>query len=83
MALAAQNLIHFATISSYTVTIVNNHNAYDYLSPPTIHLIKQIHQKSKIDLPVYELLRLGLLYEHGGVAVRLPNLLLMQGLDWV
>jgi hypothetical protein len=48
-----------------------------------INLIKDIHQKSRIDLPVYELLRLALLYEHGGVAIRLPNLLLMQGLDWV
>lgn len=83
VALSAQNLIHFANISNYTVRIVNNHNAYDYLSHSAINSIKQIHQKSKIDLPVYELLRLALLYEHGGVAVRLPNLLFMQGLDWV
>ncbi len=48
-----------------------------------VALIKDIHQKSRIDLPVFELLRLALLFEHGGVAVRLPNLLLMNELDWV
>jgi hypothetical protein len=36
-----------------------------------------------VHIPVYELLRLALLFEHGGVSVRLPNILAMERLDWV
>ena len=35
-----------------------------------------------MDLAVYELLRLALLYEHGGVFLR-PGIILMEGLGWV
>ena len=45
--------------------------------------IKETHQKSKFDLPVYELLRLALLIEHGGVHVRLPELIFMENISWI
>lgn len=45
--------------------------------------IKEIHQKSKFDLPVYELLRLALLIEHGGMSVRLPELIFMESISWI
>jgi hypothetical protein len=48
-----------------------------------IAFIKDTHQKSKVDLPVYELLRLALLYEHGGVSIRFPNIVLLENLDWL
>jgi hypothetical protein len=65
------------------VRVVNNLNAYDWLSNEMIAFVKDTHQKSKVELNVFELLRLALLYEHGGVAIRLPNILLMEGLGWV
>jgi hypothetical protein len=65
------------------VRVVNNLNAYDWLSEESIAFIKETHQKSKIDLNVYELLRLALLYEHGGVSLRLPNVMMLENLDWV
>jgi len=36
-----------------------------------------------VDLSVYELLRLAILYEHGGVSIRVPNIILMDGIGWV
>jgi hypothetical protein len=41
------------------------------------------HTNSKVELPVLELFRLALLYEHGGVSIRLPNIMLLEGLGWV
>lgn len=63
--------------------MVNSLTAYDWLSDEMVAFVKDTHQKSKVELNVYELLRLALLYEHGGVAIRLPNILLMEGLGWV
>jgi len=34
-------------------------------------------------MPVFELLRLALLYEHGGVSIRTPNIILMDKIDWI
>jgi hypothetical protein len=81
--LVAHNLIHFAKQAEYEVRIVNNLNAYDWLSEESIAFIKETHQKSKVNLNVYELLRLALLYEHGGVSLRLPNVMMLENLDWV
>jgi hypothetical protein len=80
---AAQNQIHFGKEDGFEVRVVNNLNAYDWLSEEMINFVKSTHQNSKVDLPIYELLRLALLYEHGGVSIRLPNVLLMEGLGWV
>jgi hypothetical protein len=63
--------------------VVNSLTAYDWLSDEMAAFVKDTHQKSKVELNVFELLRLALLYEHGGVAIRLPNILLMEGLGWV
>ena len=82
-ALIAHNLIHFGNHSGFEVRVVNNLNAYDWLSEEMIAFVKETHQKSKVELNVFELLRLALLYQHGGVSIRLPNILLMEDLDWV
>lgn len=63
--------------------IVNNLNAYDWLSNETTNFIRKIRHTSNIDISVYELLRLALLYEHGGVSIRVPNIILMDGIAWV
>ena len=82
-SLAAQNLMHFGKQGGFEVRVVNNLNAYDWLSEETTALVREIKHKSKVELPVFELLRLALLYEHGGIAIRLPSILLMEGLGWV
>jgi len=65
------------------VRIINNLNAYDWLSNETTNFIKKIRHASNVDLSVYELLRLAILYEHGGVSIRVPNIILMDGIGWV
>ena len=82
-AIIGQNLIHFGKQGGFEVRVVNSLNAYDWLSDEMAAFVKDTHQKSKVELNVFELLRLALLYEHGGVAVLLPNILLMEGLGWV
>jgi hypothetical protein len=59
---AAQNHIHFGKQEGFDVRVINNLNAYDWLSEEMIAFIKQTHQKSKVELAVYELLRLAILY---------------------
>ena len=81
-AMALKNHIHFGKQDNFEVRVINNLNAYDWLSEEITAFIKETHQKSKVDLPVYELLRLALLYEHGGIFLR-SNILLMEGLGWV
>lgn len=72
IAVSAQNIIHFAELAGYEIRIVDNINSYQWLSQEMVASIRETHQNSKFDLPVYELLRLALLIEHGGVSVRLP-----------
>ena len=62
--------------------IVNDLTAYDWLSNETVNFIKKTRHTSSVDLPVYDLLRLALLYEHGGVSIRVPNIILMDGIAW-
>ncbi len=62
--------------------VIDDLSAYDYLSEYTVKWIKETHQRSSVHIPVYELLRIALLYEHGGVSLRLPNIILTEKLDW-
>jgi hypothetical protein len=81
-AMTLKNHIHFGKQDNFEVRVINNLNAYDWLSEEIIAFIKETHQKSKVDLPVFELLRLAILYEHGGIFLR-SSILLMEGLGWV
>lgn len=69
-SIVGQNLMHFGGMEGFEVRVVDDLSAYDWLSEETVRFIKRSHQRSVVDIPVYELLRLALLYEHGGVSVR-------------
>ena len=69
-SMVGQNILHFGRMDGFEVRVVSDLNAYDWLSKETVQFIKRSHQRSVVDIPVYELLRLALLYEHGGVSVR-------------
>ena len=78
----ANNHIDVAKASGFEVRIVDNLNAYDWLSQKSIDFIKQAHLRSIVQMPVFELLRLALLYEHGGVALRLPHIIMIDSISW-
>jgi len=57
-----QNIMHFGRADGFEVRAVNDLSAYDWLSNETIDFIKRAHQRSAVEIPVSELLRLALLY---------------------
>lgn len=48
-----------------------------------VEFVRATHHRSRVDLPVYELLRLALLIEHGGVSIKLPNIILLENIGWI
>jgi hypothetical protein len=54
--------MHFGRADGFEVRAVNDLSAYDWLSNETIDFIKRAHQRSAVEMPVSELLRLALLY---------------------
>ena len=69
----------------YEVKFVNSWNAYDYISTnETIARIGKAMQNSQIDEGVDNLLKLALLYEHGGVLINRPDTIIAdEDLSWV
>jgi hypothetical protein len=82
-SLAAKHLIHVGKKSGYDVRVVNSFTAYDWLSPEMTEAVRITKHKSKYILQVHELLRIALLIEHGGLAVKLPRYIFPKNLNWI
>lgn len=67
----------YANKSGFNARIINNYNAYEWLSEDLTELIRSTLHKSKFDFRVGQLLRLALLIEHGGISVEMPNTIVL------
>ena len=69
--------------SGYEVRLVNTINAYDWLSNQTADEITYAMANRKLEVGPDELLRFGLLMEHGGVLAKVDEVLLIENLGWL
>ncbi len=84
--LCADNLERYGRASGFQVNIVSDSNLNEYLSTETIQKIEYAvtHQASivKSKYIKYDLIRLALVAEHGGIYMDLSYILL-EGLEWL
>ena len=69
--------------SGYEVRLINSLTAYDWLSNNTVQQINYAMQNRKFEVLVEDLLRLGVLMEHGGVLLKVSETLLISDLQWL
>jgi len=69
--------------SGFEFRAVSTWSAYNYLSPEMTQRITKTMHNSKTENTVFDLLRLALLIEHGGVSLVLYETLLTENLDWL
>ena len=70
--------------SGFEVRFVNSWSAYEWLSPETESKITKTKHRSVLEHKVDDLLRWGLLMEHGGVMIKLwENFFNEKNLDWL
>jgi hypothetical protein len=68
----------------YDVRFANSWNAYNWLSQDTIHRISNARQKSKVDEPVHNMLKVALLMEHGGLLVNQADVVFLgDDFKWI
>lgn len=75
---------HLAVLNGYEARIVDSWTAYDWLSAPMISKITKTIQNTKMDVTVCDLLKLGLLMEHGGIMIgNLQIIMTSNSFSWL
>ena len=69
--------------SGYEVRLINSLTAYEWLSNDTTQKITHAMQNRKLEVFVDDLLRLGVLMEHGGLLLKVSETLLISDLQWL
>jgi hypothetical protein len=73
-----------AEASGFEVRLANSWSAYDWLSPETEKKITKTKHQSLFEHKIDDLLRWGLLMDHGGVMVKLSeNFFIENNFDWL